>query len=305
MARKTLIVVVGPTAVGKTGLAIRLAIHFQTEIVSADSRQIYKELEVGTAKPLPDELNAVKHHFINTKSVEEEYDAGTYGLEASQVIDSLFKQHDLVILCGGSGLYVKSIIEGFDDLPEIPDTVRKQVRQEYDSKGLSWLQQEVALQDPEYYEVVDRKNPQRLMRALEVIRGSGQPFSGYHSKNKADLPFDVLKIGLELERPVLYEKIDNRMDEMIRNGLFEEAERFFNQRHLNALQTVGYREIFGFLEGAYGKEEAIRLLKRNSRHYAKRQLTWFRKDSDIHWFKPDDWQGIVNYIDSSIKLKKE
>ena len=301
MERKTLVVVVGPTGVGKTGLAIQLANHFDAEIVSADSRQIYKELEIGTAKPTASQLKTVKHHFINTKSIDEDYDAGIYGQEARTVIDDLFIHHDVIILCGGSGLYIKSLLEGFDDLPEISDAIRTQIIKEYETGGLPWLQREIAVLDPDYYEVVDRKNPQRLMRALEVIRGTGKPFSGFHGKKKSDLPFAVVKIGLELERKALYNRIDNRMDDMIQNGLFEEAERLFAKRHLNALQTVGYREIFGFLESAYSKDEAKRLLKRNSRHYAKRQLTWFKKDPEIMWFNPEDWEKIVGMLMKKLK----
>ncbi len=296
MSTKNLIVIVGPTAVGKTGLAIKLAEFYKTEIISADSRQIYKELEIGTAKPSINELLQVKHHFINTKSVEEEYDAGTFGREAREVIDELFKTHDQVLMCGGSGLYIKSVLEGFDELPDVPAAIRIRILEEYGLKGLGWLQEEVASQDPDYFEVVDRQNPQRLMRSLEIIRSTGKAFSGFHKKKKIDLPFRVVKIGLELGRLELYEQIDKRMDSMVEKGLFDEAEKFFTLRHLNALQTVGYLEAFGFFEGIYDREEAIRLMKRNSRRYAKRQLTWFRKDREIRWFHPEDWNGILNFI---------
>ncbi len=300
MGSKNLIVVVGPTAVGKTGLAIRLAEHFKTEIISADSRQIYKELEIGTAKPSKEELARVKHHFINTMAIGEKYDAGTYGQEARIVIDRLFESHDKIIMCGGSGLYIKSVLEGFDDLPEVPAGIREKVIAESEEKGLAWLQQEVAEHDPDYFEVVDRENPQRLMRALEIIRGTGRPFSTYHKKERLNLPFGVVKIGLELDRAQLYERIDQRMGTMIQDGLIEEAEKLFTLRHLNALQTVGYQEVFGFLEGAYNREEAIRLMKRNSRHYAKRQLTWFKRDPEIQWFQPEDWEGIMAMLKKRI-----
>ncbi len=293
---KTLIVIVGPTAVGKTDLAIRIAEYFQTEIISADSRQIYKELEIGTAKPTPAELARVGHHFINTRSITEEYDAGTYSKEARQKIDQLFLAHDWLVMCGGSGLYVKGVLEGFDDLPDVAPEVRHRIIIEYDQKGLAWLQEEVFLNDPDYFAMVDRQNPQRLMRALEVIRSTGKPFSGYRKKEKIDLPFNVIKIGLELAKEELYKRIDDRMDVMIERGLFEEAKRFFAFRNHNSLQTVGYQETYGFFEGVYDRDEAIRLMKRNSRRYAKRQMTWFKRDGEIKWFGPGDWEGVLKYV---------
>jgi tRNA dimethylallyltransferase len=295
----TLIVIVGPTASGKTALAIRLASALGTEIISADSRQIFRELTIGTAKPTPDELAKIPHHFINTKSITEDYDAGTFAREARLVIDALLKEKSYVILCGGSGLYIKALLEGFDELPDLQSGLRNDITDSYKRNGLIWLQEEVRTLDPEYFEVVDKQNPQRLMRALEVIKSSGKPYSLFRKKKKAVLPFNVVKIGLNLDRDVLYEKIDARMDDMIERGLFAEAERFFTSRHANALQTVGYQEIFGFMEGAYDREEAIRLLKRNSRHYAKRQMTWFKKDKEIHWFAPTDWEQIIAFVKRS------
>ncbi len=299
MNRPKLIVLLGPTAVGKTALAIRVALHFRTAIVSADSRQVFRELEIGTAKPSKEELALVPHHFINSRSIHDGYDAGTYGLEARQVLDELFRAHSTAILCGGSGLYIKALLEGFDDMPEIPSEVREAVIQDYQQKGIDWLQQEVRNADPDYFEVVDRNNPQRLMRSLEVIRQTGQPFSGFRRKEKRSLPFDVVKIGLTLDREVLYKRIDDRMDSMVASGLFEEAERLFPLRHLPALQTVGYQEIFGFLEGEYDRDEAVRLLKRNSRNYAKRQLTWFRRDAEIRWFNADEGDAVFKAVTNS------
>jgi tRNA dimethylallyltransferase len=283
----------GPTAVGKTDLAIRLAEYYHTEIISADSRQIYRELEIGTAKPTTEELSRVRHHFVNTKSVTEEYDAGTFGREARDRISELFKTREAVVMCGGSGLYVKAVLEGFDDLPDVPAKVREDIVEEYRERGLEWLQQEIAANDPDYYEAVDRQNPQRLMRALEIIRTTGKPFTEFRKNEKTSLPFAVLKIGLERERKELYQRIDDRMEDMIEKGLFREAEKFFTLRHRHALQTVGYQEVFEFLEGVCNRDEAVRLMKRNSRRYAKRQLTWFRRDPEIQWFHPDDWNGIL------------
>jgi len=295
---KKLVVIVGPTAVGKSEMALRLAEHFKTEIISADSRQIYKELEIGTAKPTTDELGRVPHHFINTHSIKEDYDAGEYGREALVRIHHLFKTHDTLIMCGGSGLYVKAVLEGFDEMPEIPAGTREKIVEEFNSKGLLWLQKEVEATDPEYFADVDSKNPQRLMRALELYRVSNIPVKQLRKKTRLEHPFEVIKIGLEVSREELYERIDTRMDRMIEMGLFQEAEKYYPQRALNALQTVGYREIFGCLQGDYDKEEAIRLLKRNSRRYAKRQLTWFKKDQQIKWFQPDQVGQIISYLDN-------
>jgi len=291
--------VVGPTAVGKTEVALRLAEHFKTEIISADSRQFYKELEIGTAKPGLDELTRVPHHFINSHSIDQSYDAGAYGRDALALIHKLFKTHDTLILCGGSGLYIKAVLEGFDDMPDIPAGTREQIIADYESKGLEWLQQKIKGIDPEYFEQVDIHNPHRLIRALELFNTSGIKPSVLHAKEKRVHDFEIIKIGLELDREQLYRRIDARMEMMIEKGLFQEAEQCYSKRNLNALQTVGYREIFDFLEGKYDKEEAIRLLKRNSRRYAKRQLTWFKRDIKIQWFKPELIEAMIELVDNS------
>jgi len=293
---KKLIIIVGPTAVGKTEVALRLAEYFRTEIISADSRQIYKELEVGTAKPTQEELSRVRHHFINTHSIEQSYDAGAYGRDALALIQALFKEHNTLILCGGSGLYIKAVLEGFDEMPEIPAGIRDQIIAEYEVKGLKWLQQELKEIDPDYFEQVDTNNSHRLIRALELFKASGQKASQLRVKEKRTHDFETIKIGLELEREQLYKRIDSRMDAMIDRGLFNEAEHFFPNRDLNALQTVGYREIFDYLQGKYDREEAIRLLKRNTRRYAKRQLTWFKKDTEVLWFQADQVDQIIAYL---------
>ena len=293
---KKLIVIVGPTAVGKTSLAIQLAQQLVTEIVSADSRQIYRELEIGTAKPSLEELAAVKHHLINIKSITEDYDAGQFARDALSQITELFKKFDHLILCGGSGLYVKAVTEGFDEMPRVGDGVREKIINEYEANGLTWLQQQVEALDPDYYLIVDQKNPQRLMRALELNLSTGQTLDKLRKKNKLTHSFDIVKIGLELDREQLNQRIDSRMDGMIEAGLFEEAKKFYPQRERNALQTVGYQEIFGYIEGVYDKGEAIRLLKRNSRRYAKRQMTWFKKDKEIKWFRPDEFAKILELL---------
>jgi tRNA dimethylallyltransferase len=296
---KKLIVIVGPTAVGKTALAIHVAREFQTEIISADSRQIYRELTIGTAKPGEAELKEVPHHFINTHSIRENYDAARFGEAALVKIYSLFEAHEYAVVCGGSGLYIKALLEGFDDIPEVPDAVRDQLIEEFETKGLLWLQNKMRELDPEHFAAIDQKNPMRLMRALEVKMATGNSISSFQKKVMKVLPFQVVKIGLELDRAKLYHRIDSRMDEMIAQGLFEEAARVYPFKDKNALQTVGYQEIFEFMDGKYDREEAIRLLKRNSRRYAKRQLTWFKRDETITWFKPEELTGIVKHIQNS------
>lgn len=297
-SEKKLIVIAGPTAVGKTALAIHVAHELQTEIISADSRQIYRELTIGTAKPSEAELKEVPHHFIDSHSITEDYDAARFGEEALRKIYTLFEKHDYVVVCGGSGLYIKALLEGFDDIPEVPDAVRDQLIEEFEAKGLLWLQNKMRELDPEHFRNIDHKNPMRLMRALEVKIATGKSISEFQKKVKKDLPFRVIKIGLELERAKLYERIDSRMDEMIAQGLFEEAQQLYPFKDKNALQTVGYQEIFDFMDGAYDREEAIRLLKRNSRRYAKRQLTWFKRDEEIKWFNPLNLEAVLECIKS-------
>lgn len=282
-SEKTLFVIVGPTAVGKTALSITLAKHWGTEIVSADSRQVYREMEIGTAKPDPAELSEVKHHFINTHSIHQEFNAGQYEREAYPVLQALFEKHRHVVMVGGSGLYIKAVLDGFDEIPDVPDSVRLSIENDYAEKGLAWLQAELLKLDPHLFATIDQQNPHRLIRALEVRMHTGQSIQHFRGKSKKNHAFKVVKIGLELDREHLYQRINIRMDKMIEEGLFEEAERLFPMRHLNALQTVGYQEIFDFLEGKYDRDEAVRLLKQHSRHYAKRQLTWFKRDQEIRW----------------------
>lgn len=293
---KKLIVVTGPTAVGKTSVAIALAQFFGAEIVSADSRQFFKELTIGTAKPDLTELAAVPHHFIDSHSIHEDYDAAQFGNDALKLIHALFNRFDYVVLCGGSGLYIKAVLEGFDEIPAVHPGVRREIMALYEAEGITWLQAQMKAHDPEYYATVDQQNPHRLIRALEVKKGTGLSIASFRKNNILQHPFGVVKIGLELPRDVLYQRIDERMDNMIAKGLFEEAEKLYPFKNHNALQTVGYQEIFDFLDGAYSKDEAIRLLKRNSRRYAKRQLTWFKRDNETTWFNPGDVNAIVKWI---------
>lgn len=287
MSEKTpcLISIVGPTAVGKTKLAIEVAELLQAEIISADSRQFYREMEIGTAKPSHDELSRVKHHFINSHFVDDYYSAGAFERDALELLQGLFQDHKYVVAVGGSGLYFKALWEGFDDMPEVRPEIREQLNKELSGNGLEGLLAELEEHDPVFYDKVDQKNHQRVIRALEVIRSTGQPFSSFRQDtSKAERPFTNIKVGMEMDRERLNERIERRMDLMIDAGLFAEAERLYPRRQLNALQTVGYKEIFSFMDGDYDKEEAVRLLKRNSRRYAKRQMTWFKADQEVQWF---------------------
>jgi len=293
---KNLIVIVGPTAVGKTSLAIALALKFKTVILSADSRQIYREMNIGTAKPSADELSRVPHYFINTRSVAEDYNAAQYGEDALAMIGQLFKNHDHLILCGGSGLYIKAVCEGFDDIPEIPSEIREDLNTQYKENGLTWLREKMMELDADHYKNIDQQNPQRLIRALEVKIGTGMSISSFQNKKQAPRPFNIIKIGLTMDREKLYDRINTRMDKMIEEGLFEEARQLYPYKNQNALQTVGYQEIFGYFDGKYDKEEAIRLLKQNSRRYAKRQLTWFMRDKTTQWFDANDVDGIIHSL---------
>ncbi|WP_018479045.1 tRNA (adenosine(37)-N6)-dimethylallyltransferase MiaA [Pontibacter roseus] len=304
-ACKFLIVVVGPTAVGKTDLCVRLAQHYQTDILSADSRQFFKEMSIGTAKPTEEEQQGVRHYFIDSHHITEPYNAGAYEQNALNLLQELFKGKDAVILTGGSGLYVRAVSEGMDEMPETDPTIRQQLEDTYRQQGLAPLLEQLQQADPQYYARVDQANPQRIIRALEVCHSSGQPYSSFRKQEQRERPFRIIKIGLNRDREELYRRIDQRMDLMLAQGLLQEAEALYPHRHHNALQTVGYKEIFDYLEGKYDWEEAVRLLKRNSRRYAKRQLTWFHKFPDYTWFHPQQWEEIVSFIDSSMNEAKQ
>jgi tRNA dimethylallyltransferase len=295
-SENVLVVVAGPTAVGKTKVAIDIAKFLRSQIISADSRQIFRELTIGTAKPSPEELSLVPHYFINSHSITEQYDAATFASEALAQIHTLFKSDKYVVVCGGSGLYLRALIEGLDDIPEVSETIREQLIEQYKIHGLKFLQDQMRTLDPEHLSVLDSENPHRLIRALEVKIATGLSISSFQKKKKIKHDFSVIKIGLELSREQLYERIDLRVDRMIEAGLFEEAKNLLPYKSHRALQTVGYQEIFGYFEGLYDKDEAVRLLKRNSRRYAKRQLTWFKRDVEMKWFSPDNLESIFNYI---------
>ena len=295
-----LIVVAGPTAVGKTKVCVNLAHELQCEIISADSRQFFKELSIGTAKPTPEEMKGVPHHFIDFISIDQEFSAGKFELATLALLPELFKKTNRALMTGGSGLYIQAVCQGMNDIPDVDMSFREELYKELAIHGLLPLLEELRIKDPEYYSIVDQGNPQRIIRALEVCRGAGQPYSSFRTDKNTKRDFKVIKIGLNRKREELFSRIDQRMDQMIKDGLFEEAQKFSKKRHLNALKTVGYKEIFGYLDGEYDKPEAIRLLKRNSRRYAKRQLTWFKKEKDFNWFHPDDFGGILTYIYTEI-----
>lgn len=293
---KTLIIIAGPTAIGKTAISIKLAQHFKTEIISADSRQFYREMSIGTAKPNQDELNAAKHHFIDSHSITDTFTAGNFEKEALKVLDVLFKQHNQVIMTGGSGLFINAVCNGFDDLPVASDEIRQQLNKELQEKGIEHLQDKLKLADPVYFTEVDINNPQRLIRALEVYQATGKTFSSYRSKSYKTRSFNIISIGLNSDRESLYQKINSRVDQMIEAGLVEEVKSLSKYRHLNALQTVGYSEIFDYLDGKCSLDIAIEQIKQNTRRFAKRQITWFKKTEQITWFDPSDYESILNFL---------
>lgn len=275
----------GPTASGKTALSIELAKHFDAEIISCDARQFYREMEVGTAKPDAEELAAVAHHFINSHSIHENYSAGDYERDALAFLDSYFQEKRVAVMVGGSGLYVRMVCEGVDEFPEVPAGTRSALQALFEVEGIEALQAELKSKDPSYYEQVDQQNPVRLIRALEVCRASGQPYSNFLNQPKKKRNFKAIKIALDWDRQKLYDRINKRVDLMLEAGLEEEARKLYPHRHLNALQTVGYQEWNAYFEGEISKEKAVELIKRNTRRYAKRQLTWCRREADLHWFK--------------------
>ena len=298
--KKYLIVIAGPTAVGKTELCIELAGKLSSDIISADSRQFFKELSIGTAKPTNEELSAAKHHFIDFITIAEEFSAGKFELAVLELLSKIFKESDTVLMTGGSGLYIQAVCKGMNDIPEVDLSFRKELYEELDIHGLNPLLEELKVKDPQYHQHVDRSNPQRIIRALEICRGIGEPYSVFRTDQNVERNFETIKIGLELDRDELFKRIDTRVDHMIEAGLIDEAKQYYKQRHFNALKTVGYKEIFAYLDEEYDLDEAIRLIKRNTRRYAKRQLTWFKKDQEFTWFQPADIDGILNHIQSRI-----
>ena len=295
---KYLIVIAGPTAVGKTKASVELANYFDCAVLNADSRQVFKELNAGTAKPTLAEMQGVNHYFVNDRSIKEEYSAGQFEKEALKVLKQEFVANNYAICSGGSGLYIDALCYGLNEFPEPDMAIRRSLNDAFLNNGINPLQAQLISLDPDYAEQVDLDNPQRVIRALEICLTANRPFSGFRTGALAARDFEIIFVGLELSREELYERIDKRMDEMIEAGLFEEAQSFIKLRQHNALQTIGYKEIFDFIDGRIDKIEAIRLLKRNSRRFAKRQMTWFKKNQQIKWFAPTQIGQIIAYIES-------
>lgn len=293
---KNLIVIVGPTGVGKTATAVHIAQKFNTQVISADSRQFFIEMQTGTARPTEEELQGIPHHLLGHLSIHQPYDAAQFEKDALEILDIIFKTNDYAIVVGGSGLYISALCQGFDAMPHIPPTIRDTINQAHLERGLIWLQQQVQKHDPAYYAQVDTKNPQRLIRALEVCLGTGQPYSSFRAAQKKPRPFNIIKIGLELPRAQLYSRLDQRMLQMLDNGLEQEAAALYPHKHINALQTLGYKEVFDHMDGLYDRQEMIRLLQQNNRRYAKRQLTWFKRDDSITWFAPTQLSEMLVHI---------
>ena len=296
MRGKTLIVITGPTAVGKTQLCLDIAKHFDIPIINADSRQIYKELSIGTAKPSAEDQLAVKHYFVSTLSLQDYYSASLFESQVTDLLNTLFKTSDYALMAGGSMMYIDAVCDGIDDIPTIDDETRATMKQRLKDEGLQKLCEELQRLDPEYYEIVDRQNPKRVVHALEICTMTGQTYTSFRKREKKDRPFRIVKIGLNRDREELYNRINARVDEMMQNGLLEEAEALYPMRESNALNTVGYKELFEYLNGRWPLEEAVERIKGNTRRYARKQLTWYKKDPQIHWFHPDQKKEIIDYI---------
>lgn len=295
--KKNLIIIAGPTAVGKTALSIELAKFYECPVISADSRQFYKEMSIGTAKPTTDEMDGVPHYFIDTISIHDTYNVGQYERDAINLIEKLFENHSHLILAGGSGLYINAVLNGVDEFEEIPSNIRENLIDQYNEKGITFLQEELKRLDKVYYNQVDLNNPQRLMRALEVCIHNGKPFSDFRTKEKKERSFNAINLLINTERDALYNRINLRVDKMMSDGLLEEVKGLYPYKHLNALNTVGYKELFDFLDNKISLDEAVNLIKQNTRRYAKRQLTWFNNQGNFESFEPTDLEKIKAYLD--------
>lgn len=299
---KTLLLILGPTGVGKTELSLRVAEHYGCPILNCDSRQIYRSIPIGTAAPTEEEQARVKHYFVATRDLDQDYNAGQYERDAVALMEELFRTCDTLVMTGGSMLYADAVCYGLDDLPAVPETIRRQVKQAYETHGLAWLQSEVQRLDPDYWNEVDQQNPARLTHCVELCLTTGKPYSSLRTATSKIRPFRILKIGLERPREELYDRINRRVEQMIADGLVDEARKVYHLRHLNSLQTVGYRELFACFDGEYDLARAIELIQQNTRHYAKRQMTWFRRDKTIHWLNADnDYEENIHLIDDLLR----
>jgi tRNA dimethylallyltransferase len=297
---KHLVIITGPTAVGKTAAGIALARHYKTEIISADSRQIYREMSIGTAVPMQEELKTIKHHFIQTKSIFDYYNASMFEYEVLDLLRELFLKYDIVFMVGGSTLYIDAVCHGIDELPAIDHDIRNEVTQRYKTEGIGYLQETLKSLDPKYYALVDLKNPSRLMKAVEISIMTGRPYSSFLTAQRKSRPFNIIKTGINCEREILYNQINQRVDSMFSKGLESEALNLAYARENNAMKTVGYREIFDYFDGKLSLIEAIEQIKINTRRYAKRQITWFQRDKEMFWFQPGQMEEMIRYIDQKI-----
>lgn len=297
---KTLIVLIGPTGVGKTELSLRLAEQFNTCIVSADSRQLYADLKIGTAAPTPEQLKRIRHYFVETLQLTDYYSAAQYEAEVLQLLEKLYTEHDVVLMTGGSMMYVDAVCKGIDDIPTVDAETRQLLLGKYETEGLDRLCAELKLLDPEYYKIVDLKNPKRVIHALEICYMTGKTYTSFRTQQKKERPFRILKIGLTREREELYDRINRRVEQMIEDGLVEEGRRVYPHRALNSLNTVGYKEIFKYLDGEWTLPFAIEKIQQNSRIYSRKQMTWFKRDKEIRWFHPEQETEIVTYLRSQI-----
>ena len=298
---KTLIVITGPTAVGKTALCMDIAKHFNIPIINADSRQIYRELKIGTARPSNKQMSEVKHYFVGTLGMDDYYSASLYEQQVLKLLDELFKTSDYALLSGGSMMYIDAVCNGIDDIPTVDDETRNTLKKRLLMEGLGSLCEELRQRDPEYYEIVDKQNPRRVVHALEICVMTGKPYSSFRKQEKKARPFRIIKIGLTRPREELYKRINRRVDKMMKEGLLEEAQQMYPKRELNALNTVGYKEMFEYMKGKWTLHEAVEHIKGNTRRYARKQLTWFKKDEQIRWFHPDDKEEIISYIEQQTK----
>lgn len=298
-----LFVLLGPTAVGKTALSLKVANILGSPIINCDSRQIYKNLSIGTAAPTDEQLQEIKHYFVKILELEEYYSAAQYEADVIQLLSQLQPSHNNILLSGGSMMYIDAVCNGIDDIPTVDSEVREQLKKRLQTEGLEPLRSELRLLDPEYYNIVDLKNPKRIVHALEICYTSGKPYSSFRANKKKERPFQIVKIGLRRERSDLFDRINKRVDMMMKEGLLEEAENLYPLRHLNALNTVGYKELFRYLDGTWDLDLAVEKIKKNTRDYAKKQMTWFAHDNDIHWFSPDNEKEIINFISENIQSK--
>ncbi len=295
---KTLIVITGPTAVGKTALCLDVARHFAVPVINADSRQIYRELNIGTAAPTEEQLRQVRHYFVGTLPLDQYYSASVYEQQVMSLLDELFQESDYALMSGGSMMYIDAVCNGIDDIPTVDDATRARLKQRLTDEGLEKLVEELRLMDPDHYAIVDRQNPRRVLHALEICHMTGRTYTSYRKSERKQRPFRIVKIGLNRPREELYNRINQRVDQMMEQGLLEEARQLYPRRELNALNTVGYKEMFAYLDGTWSLSEAVERMKGNTRRYARKQLTWFKRDPEVSWFTPDDKTEIINFIQS-------